>query len=91
MGVHSASIDEAGDLLIEWYNFGEDVAYEYVSIMVFDSSARRAFATALGLEDSADAEALIEALAARFRFFFDIEQFATRLGIACGSRTDFSP
>lgn len=90
MGVHSARIDDNGALHVDWYNFGEDVAYEYVSRMTFDPAGQRALAAALGAAGGT-ADDLLDALAARLHFVFEVEAFAKLHGIAFTRSTDFSP
>ena len=91
LGSHSAKLDGSRRILVEWYNFGDDVAYEYVSQMAFERADQPRLAEALGIPVESGPEVVLAALAERFSYFFDIQSFANARRIPYAKSTDFNP
>ena len=90
-GTHSASIDDHGQMLVEWYAFGEDAPYESLNSLVFSKPGRDLLAAALGRPSPDNDAALLDALAKRFNSYFDVRQFADSTGIPYKHGVDFCP
>lgn len=90
-GAHSARYDEAGDLVVEWHDFGEDAPYESANMIRFDAASQDALAGALDSAAPPAGAALLAALAARFRTYFEIRAFADAQAIPFVAEVDFRP
>lgn len=91
LGSHSAKLDGSGRIPVEWYNFGEDVAYEYVSQITFERADQLRLAEALDMPIGSSSEVILGALAARFSYYFDIQAFVDARGVPYTKSTDFNP
>jgi hypothetical protein len=87
---HSAYM-RGGELVVEWYDFGEDAPYESANLIIFDTAGRAALARSLGLAEGADDAALLDCIQARFPSWFEVKSFALREGVAFRSEVDFMP
>jgi hypothetical protein len=90
-GAHSLYHDEAGKLVVEWHDFGEDAPYESANMIRFDAASQDALAGALDSAAPPAGAALIAALAARFRSYFEIRAFADAEAIPFEAEVDFRP
>jgi hypothetical protein len=90
-GSHTAYIGDDGRVVVEWYDFGPHAPYESANLLDFDAAAQAALAKQLDLPPSADANALIRAIASRFDSYFEVRRFADGAGIAYRHRVDFMP
>ncbi|HVQ08125.1 MAG TPA: hypothetical protein VMS43_06785 [Allosphingosinicella sp.] len=90
-GAHSAWYDEAGGLVVEWHDFGEDAPYESANMIRFDVASQDALAGALDSAAPPAGAALLDALAARFRSYFEIRAFADAEAIPFDAEVDFRP
>ena len=87
---HSAYVRK-DDLIIEWYDFGDDAPYESAYLIVFDAPGRAALARSLGLAEDADDAALLTRIARSFPSWFEAKSFAQREGVPFRSEVDFMP
>lgn len=78
-------------LVVEWYDFGEDVPYESANLLIFDVDNRVTLAQSLGAATDAPAADLARLVAARFRSYFDVKEFAVSHGVPCRAEVDFDP
>jgi hypothetical protein len=90
-GAHSIYYDEAGKLVVEWHDFGEDAPYESANMIRFDAASQDALAGALDSAAPPKGAALVAALAARFRSYFEIRAFADAEAIPFETEVDFRP
>jgi len=90
-GAHAIWFDEAGKLVAEWHDFGEDAPYESANMIRFDAASQDALAAALDSAAPLAGEALLHALAARFRTYFEIRAFALAQAIPFDAEVDFRP
>lgn len=90
-GAHAIWHDEAGRLIAEWHDFGEDAPYETSHRIRFDAAAQDALAGALDSAAPPAGDALLDALAARFRSYFEISAFAEAEAIPFEIEIDFLP
>jgi hypothetical protein len=90
-GAHSIYHDEAGKLVVEWHDFGEDAPYESANMIRFDAASQDALAGALDSAAPPAGAALVDALAARFRSYFEIRAFAEAEAIPFEAEVDFRP
>jgi hypothetical protein len=87
---HSAYA-RGSELIVEWYDFGEDAPYESANLIIFDTAARTALARRLGLPEGAADAALLERIQQSFPSWFEAKSFAQREGIAFSLEVDFMP
>jgi hypothetical protein len=90
-GAHSLRYDGAGALVAEWHDFGEDAPYESANMIRFDAASQDALAGALDSAAPPAGGAPIDALAARFRSYFEIRAFAEAEAIPFEAEVDFRP
>lgn len=89
-GSHTAYA-RASDLVVEWYDFGEDAPYESANLLVFDRSAQKALLAALHLESDRSPDTLASDIATAFSSYFDVRRFAEAQHIDFSTETDFYP
>ena len=89
-GSHSAYA-RGGDLVVEWYDFGEHAPYESANLIVFAPASQRRLAEALGLDTARSADALAAELASRFSTVFQVREFAETCGASFSRETNFWP
>ena len=85
-GSHSAWFNEAGELVVEWYDFGEDVPYESANILYFGPDAQVQL-----LGEKLDPPLALQRLGERFESWWQVKDAARRQGIAFRSEVDFQP
>ena len=90
-GAHSAWYDEAGKLVVSWHDFGPDAPYESANMIRFDAASQDALAGALDSAAPPAGEGLLQALAARFRSYFEVRAFASAQAIPFEAEVDFRP
>jgi hypothetical protein len=90
-GSHAAWYDDAGKLVVLWHDFGESAPYESANMIRFDAASQDALAGALESAAPPAGEALLHALAARFRSYFEIRAFAEGEAIPFEAEVDFNP
>lgn len=79
------------DLVVEWYDHGEDAPYESANLLVFDRAAQRQLAHVLGEDEDADADRLAGVVAERFESYWNVKTFADQTGCPYRRETDFMP
>ena len=82
---------EGDEVVVEYYHFGEDVAYEYAAQLRFDGSGQAQMAAALDLPATTKPEELSTTLQTRFRTYDRVRDFADANGVAYRAHTDFQP
>ena len=82
---------EDGVVVVEWYHFGDDAAYEFAEQVRLNQAGQTQIAMALGLSSTPDPDALMKILKERFRTYFAVREFADAQGIAYEQRTEMSP
>ena len=90
-GSHCAEIDDSGNLLVEWYDFGDDAPYESANILQFAEPSQRLLALALDGSSFSAPDEFLQALANRFSSYFEIRRFADLEGIPYVHKVNFSP
>lgn len=89
-GAHSAYA-RGSDLVVEWYDFGDDATYESANLLIFDRAAQRLLAAALEAEVTLSPHLLSNWVAGRFPSYFAVKAFATERGIPFETEVDFQP
>lgn len=84
-------IGDDGQIVVEWYHFGDSAPYESSNMLVFDEQARRELAAAIGCAEGADAPAVAAALAKRFGSYFAIRHFVDSEGLTYKHEVDLMP
>ena len=69
------------DLVVEWYDFGDDDHYEMVNLIIFDPAAQLTLAIAMDAPTPLTPDELAIAVAARFTSYFEVKAFADEHGI----------
>ena len=87
----SIKIGDDGQIVVEWYDFGDDVPYESANMLLFDEKSWRQLAGAIGCADGIDALALAEAVAERFGSYFAIRDYVDSAGLPYEREVDFNP
>lgn len=82
---------EDGIVVVEWYDFGEDVAFEFAVQLRFDPVAQHTLATALGLPTSVSLSALLQTLEDTFSTYHAVRVFADKNDIPYELRRDLMP
>lgn len=82
---------ENGMVVVEWYSFGEDVAYEFAVQVRLDQTGQTQIATALDLPDTPAPETLMHILKERFGSYFAVRKFADANGVPYELRRDMQP
>ena len=90
-GAHQVKLDENNNVVVDWYDLGEDVPYESANTLVFYPSAQSKLWAALGLHGSATPRALVNALSGRFSSYWEIKAFADHVDAPYEKTVDFSP
>jgi hypothetical protein len=81
---------KGGQLVVEWYDFGEGAPYESANMLILDLAAQRSLAAAMD-EGSPSVEGLAEAVARRFASWFEFRDLVAAQGIVAWRETDFMP
>ena len=82
---------EGAEVVVEYYHFGEDVAYEYAAQLRFDNSGQAQMKVALDLPSSTTPQELSATLKSRFKTYDAVRDFADANGVAYQRQTDFQP
>jgi hypothetical protein len=69
------------ELVVHWYDFGDDALYEFIKLMIFGMPAQKQLAAAIGVPGMALPDALAAQVAAKFGSFFEVEDFVQEHGI----------
>ncbi len=88
---HSAYLREDGAVVVEWYDLAADRPYESANMLIFDETAQRALAGQLDLPDASGPDALVRAIGARFKSYWEVRKFADDHGLAYQHEVDFMP
>lgn len=87
---HSFTV-EGAEVVVEYYHFGEDVAYEYAAQLRFDSSGQAQMVTALDLPSTTNPQELSAILKNHFRTYDCVRDYADANGVDYDVKTDFQP
>jgi len=79
------------DLVVEWYDFGEDAPYESANLLVFDRPAQKVLLATMQLEEDRSPDALASSVANAFSSYFEVRHFAEAHRIEFSTETDFNP
>ncbi len=79
------------DLVVEWYDFGEDAPYESANLLIFDRPAQQQLALGIRLAECPSSHDLADEVAHKFKSYFAVKSFATKRGIAFETKVDFQP
>jgi len=79
------------DLVVEWYDFGDHAPYESTNLIIFDRETQVKLAELMGLDPALTPHGLSSRVAAKFRSYFDVKQFAEEHGLPFATETDFQP
>lgn len=82
---------EDGIIVVEWYCFGEDVAYEFAVQVRLNQTGQTQIATALDLPNTPAPETLMGILQERFGSYFAVRKFADIKGVSYELRRDLWP
>ncbi len=88
VGSHQAYVD-GEELVVDWYDFGDDVPYESGNKLFFGANSCRQLKLALGLRQGKGTEELAQRVASEFDSYFDVRKFADRRGIPYRHEVDF--
>lgn len=89
-GSHVAYV-RGEDLVVEWYDFGDQAPYESANLLVLDPACQRELAVAMGLVAGQAPQALAAVVAHAFHDWFEFRRFAQAQGLAVQAETDFMP
>ncbi len=90
-GSHTAYFDEAGDLVIDWYDFGPHAPYESANLLHFGVEAQRQLQGLLGVSAGSGTQSFLDTIKAHFKSYFAVERFAKEQGIQFRTSVNFSP
>lgn len=79
------------DLVIEWYDHGDDAPYESANLLIFGPLAQRRLASVMGAPDAASADTFAAWIAARFRSYWEVRDLAQEHGVPFAQEVDFQP
>ena len=77
--------------MVEWYSFGEDVAYEFAVQVRLNQTGQTQIAAALDLPKTPAPETLVRILQERFGSYFAVRKFADAKGVPYELRRDMQP
>jgi hypothetical protein len=81
----------AGDLIVDWYDFGDDAPYESINLLIFGRSAQLRLIDLLGEDPGQTSHDLACRLALVFDSYFAVKTFAERHGVPFTTETNFWP
>ena len=84
-------IVEGAEVVVEYYHFGEGVAYEYAEQLRFDDGGQAQMSSALDLPATTKPEELSAVLKNRFGTYDSVRAYADAEGVAYQAQTDFQP
>ncbi|MBU1513260.1 MAG: hypothetical protein KKB47_10980 [Alphaproteobacteria bacterium] len=90
VGSHSAYA-RGPDLIVEWYDFGDDTHYESANFLVFKSPAQQMLAQAIGGAAGFEVALLAAKVAAHFDSYFEVKAFAAEHSIPFATDVEFQP
>ena len=82
---------EDGVVVVEWYHFGEDVAYEFAVQIRFDQTGQAQIAAAMHLTDAPAPDTLMSILKERFGSYQAVRDFADAKGVPYEAPRDMQP
>ena len=82
---------EGEEVVVEYYHFGEDVAYEYAVQIRLDNAGQAQMKVALDLPATRKPQELAAMLKRRFKTYDAVRDFADANGVAYQKQTDFQP
>ncbi len=82
---------ENGIVVVEYYHFGENVAYEYTVQVRLNQVGQAAMATALDLPDTPAPDKLLMVLKDRFSTYDAVRDFADAHAVPYELARDFQP
>ena len=82
---------EEGMVVVEWYHFGENVAYEFAVQLRLDQRGQSQFAKALGLSEGLGPDALCDVLKKHFGSYFAVREFADANAVTYELRREMRP
>jgi hypothetical protein len=80
-----------GVIVVEYYHFGEDVAYEFAEEVRLAQTGQEQMAKLLGLTDIIDSQALAQVLKEKFVTYYAVRDFADENGVAYEHSRDLWP
>ena len=87
---HTFTVEGAA-VVVEYYHFGEDVAYEYAEQLRFDDAGQAQMSSAIDLPATTKPEELSAVLKNRFGTYDGVRAYAEPKGVAYQAQTDFQP
>jgi hypothetical protein len=90
-GAHTIYTDEAGRMIVEWYDFGEEVPYESANMLILGAEVVAALSRGLGLARESSQGQIATVLAERFGSYFAIRDFLDTSGLPYRHEVDFQP
>jgi hypothetical protein len=78
-------------VVVEYYHFGEDVAYEFAVQVRLDEDGQAKMATALGLPDPPTPDTLLKLLKDRFRTHDAVRAYADANDVPYELKRDMQP
>ena len=82
---------EDGVVVVEWYSFGEDVAYEFAKQIRLNHVGQTQMSAALGITDVPEPEVLKDILKDRFGSYWAVREFADANAVSYEAKTDMWP
>jgi hypothetical protein len=89
-GSHRVDVTDDHCLVVEWYDFGDDVPYESANILTFSTADQEALAEAMGLPGVTLGD-LQSAVAERFASYWDVRAFCDQHHVPYRHDVDFMP
>ena len=90
-GAHFIHDREDGSLVVEWYDFGENVPYESANMLILTAAEQALVGEALGLSPTTNALELASALADQYSSYWDIRRFFDDRRLSYTHKVDFQP
>lgn len=89
-GSHTAYA-RGSDLMVEWYDFGEQAPYESANLLIFGRAAQLRLAAAIDAEVTLSPHILSNWVATRFASYFEVKAFALAQAIPFETEVNFDP
>lgn len=87
-GAHTIYLRPTGELVVDWYDFGEDAPYESANMIVMTAKQQVALARTLGLALGGPAE-LARTIADRFNSYFAVRAYLDAKKLPYDHEVDF--